>query len=242
MNEGGYYEALQINPRTGDCWRASPGLPTKTHSFLPVSRPRVDRAIIHRLPPSPTPAQRFSTVPSIHRSTKCKKSSWKLPIITKRVVILGDSNVSRITESKERDIQVDSYPGAKIRNLEQMMMHPAETDGTHPEIVILSVGINDRANKPSVTTIPNLRRMAARAGKCFPHSIIAIPEINFSDRLPLVEQEYIMRTSESLLDIKGIVVIPKLEESSFKTDTSDNIHWTPETANKMLTHWLCHLN
>ena len=83
------------------------------------------------------------------------------------MVILGDSNVSKITESTERDIQLESYPGAKIRNLEQMMIHPAETDGTHPEIVILSVGINDRANKPGVTTIPNLRRMAVRAG--FPY-------------------------------------------------------------------------
>ena len=49
--------------------------------------------------------------------------------------------------------------------------HPAETDGTHPEIVIVSVGINDRANTPGVTTIPNLRRMAVRAGKCFPNSV-----------------------------------------------------------------------
>ena len=80
--------------------------------------------------------------------------------MSKRVVILGDSNVSKITESRERDIQVESYPGAKIRNLEQMMTHPAETDGTHPEIVILSVRINDKVNKPGVTTIPNLRRMA----------------------------------------------------------------------------------
>ena len=158
------------------------------------------------------------------------------------MVILSDSNVSKITESKERDIQLESYPGAKIRNLEQMVIHPAETGGTHPEIVILSVGINDRANKPGVTTIPNLRRMAVRAGKCCPHSVIAIQEINCSYRLPMVEQDYIMSTSKSLLDIRGIVVIPKLEESSFETNVSDNIHWTPEKANKMLTHWLDHLN
>jgi hypothetical protein len=178
----------------------------------------------------------------VHKSTNCKKSGWRLPKISKRVVILGDSNVSKITESTERDIQLESYPGVKIRNLEQMMIHPAEIDGTHPEIVILSVGINDRANKPGVTTIPNLRRMAVRAGKCFPNSVIAIPEINCSDRLPMVEQDHIMSTSKSLLDIRGIVVIPKLEESSFETNVSDNIHWTPETANKMLTHWLDHLN
>ena len=122
------------------------------------------------------------------------------------------------------------------------MIHPAETDGTHPEIVILSVGINDRANKPGVTTIPNLQRMAVRAGKCFPHPVIAIPEINCSDRLPIVEQDHIISTSKSLLDIRGIVVIPKLDESSFETNVSENIHWTPETANKMLTHWLDHLN
>ena len=84
--------------------------------------------------------------------------------------------------------------------------------------------------------------MAVRAGKCFPNSVIAIPEINCSDRLPVVEQDHIMSTSKSLLDIRGIVVIPKLEELSFETNVSDNIHWTPETANKMLTHWLDHLN
>ena len=122
------------------------------------------------------------------------------------------------------------------------MIHPAETDVTHPEIVILSVGINDRANKPGVTTIPNLRRMAVRAGKFSSNSVIAIPEINYSDRLPVVEQDHITGTSKSLLDIRGIVVIPKLEESSFETNVSDNIHITPETANKMITHWLDHLN
>ena len=97
-------------------------------------------------------------------------------------------------------------------------------------------------HEPGVTTIPNWRGMAVRAGKCFAHSIVAIPEIYCSDRLPMVEQEQIMSTSKSLLDIRGIVVIPKLEESSFETNVSDNIHWTPETANNMLTHWLDHLN
>jgi hypothetical protein len=155
---------------------------SQSRSSQPVSRPRLDRTIIHRLTPTPNTARRLSTVPSVHKGTNCKKSGWRLPNISKCVVILGDSNVSKITESTERDIQLESYPGAKIRNLEQMMIHPAETDGTHPEIVILSVGINDRANKPGVTTIPNLRRMAVRAGKCFPNSVIAIPEINCSDR------------------------------------------------------------
>ena len=51
----------------------------------------------------------------------------------------------------------------------------------------------------------------------------------------MVEQDHIMSTSKSLLDIRGIVVIPKLEQSSFETNVSGNIHWTPETANKMLT-------
>ena len=87
------------------------------------------------------------------------------------------------------------------------MIHPAETDGTHPEIVILSGGINDRTNKPGVTTIPNLRRMAVRAGKCFPHSVIAIPDINCSDKLPMVEQDQVMSTSKSLRDIRGITSI-----------------------------------
>ena len=112
---------------------------SQSHSSQPITRPRLDRTIIHRLTPTPNTARRFSTVPSVHKSTNCKKSGWRLPKISKCVAILGDSNISKITESKERYIQVKSYPGAKIRNLEKMMIHPAETDGTHPEIVILSV-------------------------------------------------------------------------------------------------------
>ena len=186
------------------------------HSSQPFSRPRLDRTIIHVLTPTPNTARRFSAVPSMQKSTNCKKSGWRLPKISKHVVILGDSNVSKITESRERDIQVESYPGAKIRNLEQMMIHPAETDGTHPEIVILSVGINDVANKPGVTTIRNLRRVAVRAGKCFPHSVFAIPEINCSDRLPMVEQDHIMSTSKSLLDIRSIsATLDKLRRTGY---------------------------
>ena len=53
-------------------------------SFFPtcLHRPRLDRTIIHRLTPTPNTARRFSTVPSVHKSTNCKKSGWRLPKIS----------------------------------------------------------------------------------------------------------------------------------------------------------------
>ena len=74
---------------------------SQSRSSQPVSRPRLDRTIIHRLTPTPNTARRFSTVPSVHKSTNCKKSGCRLQNISKRVVILGDSNVSKITQSTE---------------------------------------------------------------------------------------------------------------------------------------------
>ena len=54
---------------------------SQSRSSQPVSRPRLDRTIIHRLTPTPNTARRFSTVPSVLKGTNCKKSGWRLPKI-----------------------------------------------------------------------------------------------------------------------------------------------------------------
>ena len=58
--------------------------------------------------------------------------------------------------------------------------------GMHPDYIILSVGVNDRANNVNSTTIPAMWKLVARASKMLPGTMIVVPEINGSGKLPNV--------------------------------------------------------
>lgn len=117
---------------------------------------------------------------------------------------------------------------------------PRET----PSAIILSIGINSRDNKLK-THRDQLKRLALTSSRLFPNAEIYIPQINYSHHLSDKQKASLDSINTIALEIAGtyeqLSTLPTLPRNLFETGT-DNIHWTNDTANGLISHWLGHLN
>lgn len=174
--------------------------------------------------------------PTRHINTKKKMVEWSLRARNKWLV-LGDSNLARFPPFQHQELQVDSFPGATFRHAEAIL---AKTEVSQEvQKVILSFGLNNRAQKTDQTTIKQLQRAVRMAKLAFPQAQIFIPEINFSRTLPHREQDNLRELNRYIT--KHQCAIPELSRKHFTTE-KDGLHWTHATAKTMLAHWLEHLN
>lgn len=180
--------------------------------------------------------QTSSSRPTRHINTKRKMMDWNL-IIKKKCLIMGDSNLSRIPDFEMPDVQIDSYPGATFRHAEAILDRVSlNRDVT---TLILAFGLNNRDQKIKQTAIKQIQRAVKMAKTRFPEAKIWIPLINFSRRLTLEEQVTLTELNRYIRTHTN--AIPKLPRELFQT-VYDNLHWTPQTAGAMLTHWAKFLN
>jgi len=184
-----------------------------------------------------------------HSTNHSDRNEWKIPQVNSKVLILGDSNMKRPTriDSKGHSIEIHSFPGAKLCSFEKMLRAKSPIqDG--PEKVIISVGINNRDNQP-MTHKTQSKSLIELASKKFPTADIYIPQVNIPSRLQPNQKASLQALNASIQELasksKKFKTLPTLPHRKFKIDPKDTkyqIHWTEETANEMLKHWLQHLN
>ncbi|KAL3965734.1 F-box and leucine-rich repeat protein 13 [Sarotherodon galilaeus] len=166
-----------------------------------------------------------------HISTLRKLVDWDVTV-SRKWLVLGDSNVARFPTHLVADLQIDSYPGANFRHaqaiLAKALIH------TQVEKVVLAFGINCRAQRAKETAIKQLQSAVREAKKQFPYSEIWIPLINYSNLLPTGEQNTLQLINGHIR--RNMPYIPLLPRDLFHTE-ADMIHWTRETAKAMLKHW-----
>lgn len=166
-----------------------------------------------------------------HISTLRKLVDWDVTV-SRKWLVLGDSNVARFPTHSVADLQIDSYPGANFHHA-QAILAKALID-TQVEKVVLAFGINCRAQRAKETAIKQLQAAVRETKKRFPHSEIWIPLINYSNLLPMEEQNTLQLLNSHIR--RNMPYIPPLPRDLFHTE-GDMIHWTRETAKAMLTHW-----
>lgn len=193
--------------------------------------PRTPTGIVS---PQSAPPEKFRPVK--HLSTSRKMINWSLSV-RKPICVLGDSNLSRITEHTFSDVQIDSYPGATFRHAENFISKAVLH--TQVRTVILAFGINHRNQKCKETAVKQMQRALKAATIKFPDAAIWIPLINFSRSLKTDEQTVLNNLNNHLK--KNMPHLPLLPAAQF-TVTHDRIHWTPSCAKAMLEHWAKHLN
>lgn len=169
-----------------------------------------------------------------HRGNKTQ--NWNLT--PKRpIIIMGDSNLSRFPPIQDDRIQVDCYPGADLSQAIYLLRNKTPTT-TETQIVILSFGLNNKHQ----TQITNLRkdvlRLLSTAKTTFPFAKILIPLINFSTELEPGICKNIRNLNQIIRNTNKF--IPRIPYNTFQTER-DRIHWTPETASTICTHWLSFL-
>lgn len=182
-----------------------------------------------------TPKQQRCRV-TRHINTDRKMIDWDLAV-EKKWLIIGDSNLARFPTYTISDLQIESYPGANFRHAQALMVK--STSNVVVEKIVLSFGINCREQRAKETSVKQMQAAVKAAKKHFPSAEIWIPVINYSPHLPSGE-----RTSLHMLNahiLKNMPFIPALRSTEFHTE-KDRIHWTRDTAKRILDHWVSFLN
>lgn len=184
---------------------------------------------------SPMP-QRFKVYR--HPNTQRKLTDWEL-VVLKKVVFLGDSNLCNMPDYYNRDLQIDSFPGAHFRHAQALMEKTEPTEDLVVETIVLSFGMNSRGNKSKETTIKSVQGAIRSTRRKFPYASIWIPLVNFSSALPEEEKENLQTLNDHVE--RNMAHIPLLPAEKFQTE-GDDVHWTAETGRAMFDHWMAFLN
>lgn len=192
---------------------------------------------------------RFPNLKPEQRKGQRLISVWEIPKVIKDTLVLGDSNLSRISWVGRPDAQVVSYPGLKLSQLLLLLQgfkfgFGSPNPGRKPSRVILSVGLNDRGLSPSTNKI-TLKKIVNEALRIFPGAQICLSQIQHSDSLDSSDKRTISILNDDMKNIAefkaNVLCIPALPKSKFKVGR-DNIHWTEDCANATLNHFFQHLN
>ncbi|KAK9536272.1 hypothetical protein VZT92_006067 [Zoarces viviparus] len=172
-----------------------------------------------------------------HFTTFYKVRDWSL-VITQLVLVIGDSNLSRIPRHKYPLVQIDSFLGAQIHHLKEILgkLDPCLTT----QKVVLAVGLNDCLRNNQLGTMTKQFQLLLSCAKTvFPRAEIVVPVIQFSPQLQSKHRILMGKLNQALEEscktLKGIA------EDQFRVN-QDLIHWTSETANKILHSWMSQLN
>ena len=155
---------------------------------------------------------------------KEKGQIWSLSRLAAPVIVIGDSNINRISHTPiHLDIQLISYSGAKFTHFltSNILVSP------RPEVkhVIFSAGIN--STQMNETTIDDqLRKIAQKLKKTFPRAAPYIPQLNFSTLKPLPIVETFRRINQAL---------PKLSKYASRSSHHSRIRISSSTAMILLT-------
>ena len=176
--------------------------------------------------------------PRVHPRTTRKLKAWTLTV-TKPVLIIGDSNLARIPPFTDPNVQIDSYPGAQIHHITELIRKIPTTPAASE--VILSVGLNNglRTLQP-LTNDKQLQQLFSIARSRFPQARVRFPVINFSNRLEREQKQVLEQLNRSI--IKRNAYLPEINSLLFQVSPRDPIHWTAKTAQTMLNHWRSELN
>lgn len=140
--------------------------------------------------------------------------------------------MSRVPPYAADGVQIDSFPGAKWCHAETLL--EKATSETSVTNLIFSFGLNNRSQRDKTVAVTELKRALRAAQGKFPGADIRIPVINFSSALPQPEKDTLLHLNDFISGLKEH--IPALPDEVFTTGR-DDIHWTDETAERMLQHW-----
>lgn len=203
------------------------------------------------------PATKTKKDPVVHRFPRNDKKrgqqiheKWEIPKVKKDILILGASNLARITVSRRSDAQIVSYPGLRLDHLLRLLQGfkygtGSQDPGLKPSKVVINVGINDRERSISTNDI-NLKKVLNRLVDVFPGSKIFMLLNQYSDKLRENDRTALGKLNDSIVlhcsKKENVDFIRQLAPSKFQVSPNDYIHWTEQCANTTLEHIFRHLN
>lgn len=215
--------------------QASPNL------YTPPTRPRLSRRLNSHTSSRPILGPNLVR----HNNVKAK---WSIPATKAKLLVIGDSNIKRINSAPPgiNSIQLHSFAGAKFSHIKDIFSRSPDPE-EQPSHVILSVGINNRDTPSEANLTVDIRKTLHAFARQYPDSSRSICLLNGSSRLTpgqINRIKFINQTIELKALNYNTQVIPALPDRHFSIDPSDghHIHWSANTANRLLSHWNEHLN
>jgi hypothetical protein len=190
---------------------------------------------------SPARKPRQFIKPFRAENTNQKDRKWEFHQISAPTLIMGTSNISAISQTQVKNLDIRSFPGTKLKHLTALFRKASKRPTKKPTRIIISAGINDRENSPAATIYPEFKRMVSAAKSAFPDSQFSFVIPQFGPGLPREHQANI-HTFNKMVETGpcGMTVIPWINQAKFQIEKRDptRIHWTTTTANDLLDHWL----
>jgi hypothetical protein len=225
------------------------------------STPLTQKGVSTPVPVAKLPQPNFTPTPcrnSINHQNKLKKTThleansfwkfryevdhkheWRLPVLTKKILILGSSNLSRINVKPHSDTQIACYPGAKLCHARTIVKK--YMDSYQPEKIIINIGINDK-DEPMSVTAQRVQLLFSTIRSKFPDAKVYFTKLNYSQHLTAKQKRTLAFINSSVESLRiKVSVIPSLPISDFEV-VQDNIHWSEKTANALYYSWLTFLN
>jgi len=175
------------------------------------------------------------------------KSQWQIRIMEQPdTLVLGTSNISRITKKPRQDIELHSYPGGRLAHMQEMLhAAPVHTE-TFPRRVIIAMGINDanRGRFPKPLISQQLSRVAQLAKARFPNARVYMAQTNYSAKLAEQAAENTRSINRLVTQLQGVRYLSHIPVGQVEIETRDKmgVHWSADTANQIVNHWVRNLN
>ena len=174
-------------------------------------------------------------------------SVWEIPKVVKDILVLGTSNLARISFVERKDAQVISYSGLKLEPLRKLLAafkfgKDSKDAGRQPSHVVISVGLCDKGFSHKSNRI-NLTKVIHEAKRQFPKSKISFYQQPFDPRLSTDDKNTLEKLNgaiEELCKAHDLNCIPRLPKNKFAV-VNDQIHWTEDCANATVEHFFQHL-
>ena len=166
------------------------------------------------------------------------KADWSLPKITFSTLVIGDSNLARITNTTDHPVQIEAFSGANISHITRLLDNYRHE--SKPQRIVVNVGINDKSNMNTNKTFQEMKNLFKVARERFPNSKLFVTKILISEQLEVNnsnEAWNIKRLNENMSKMQGVTVLNTglANEMVFH---KDGIHWSPRSANLILSNWL----
>lgn len=170
-----------------------------------------------------------------HPNTNNKYKDWQLSELNAEVAVVGDSNLKRIRASPIPGVQVEAFPGAKFQHITHLIKNYRYSSA--PSTLILSVGINHTTDRRLEWSIKGLKMMMLAATRAFPSSKIYLASINAAHGLR--GKDHLLAINEMAWQLMSQHMIPPMEDRHVcSSSRRDKVHWSGDTADLLLAHWL----
>ena len=144
---------------------------------------------------------------NMHRQLELFKNQWTIPEHKYPTLVIGDSNISRITRSKNTKMGFFAFENAKFCNIIKALQTTKTNHKTKK--IIISLGTNNVDCKPD-TNKDQIKRLATSLRQTYPQATLLAAPISIDKRLPKTVKKH-------LKDIN----------TSFYNSRQFESHWSP---------------